>query len=722
MIDYRDLGVFMDRKRVNEVLILLGLSMVSFIIAYFLNVTALLKVREVVINTFFSLKGVEPEKGKGYIYAEESPLFSPSRDIIIVGIDDKTLSKLGRYPFSRDKYIEYILKPLSESTNGLPKAIFFDIIFSEYSDEKIDKMFFEELSKSTNLFFDYMFIVDEDTKEGLDLNKDAEAKLRIKLLERFTIPNENIKGKGYYLTAYRGNLPVKEVIIPSKGIGFANLMPYFLDSDTFNTVPMIIEHNGKFFASIVLVLLCQYYDVPLSNVYVELGRELTIKDAKVKYPDGSVVVKDIRIPLDYLNRLIINYTSRSEKMKFGARVIKTISLSDIPRVKGIGKLVDGKILLIGMLAYGYGDIWKSPISTSMYGIEHIANALDNVIRNTIYGYPGYVQFTPNYIDIIISALLAIITPFVIIKMKNILLSVSMIVGLIVVTVVSAYFIFSQGTQVFNNPIFPSALIFEIVLPISTILLSYISGQTYITLKERKERAQIKNMLDSYVSPEVVNILLKNPEKLTLGGEDRDVTIMFSDIRGFTSLSEGMAPQDLVSLINLYLSRMTDIIMDNRGTVDKYIGDAIMAFWGAPLDDPEHPYRACKSALEMIESLREINETLPENRKINIGVGINSGISTIGNMGSSKKKNYTAMGDTVNLASRLEGVNKVFHTRIIISEYTYERVKSKFLCRQLDVIRVKGKKIPVKIYEVIDFIENYEEAARNLGLNLEELQS
>jgi len=220
----------------------------------------------------------------------------------------------------------------------------------------------------------------------------------------------------------------------------------------------------------------------------------------------------------------------------------------------------------------------------------------------------------------------------------------------------------------------------------------------------------------------VNILLKNPEKLNLGGEDRDVTIMFSDIRGFTSLSEGMSPQELVSLINVYLSRMTDIIMENRGTVDKYIGDAIMAFWGAPLDDPEHPYRACKAALEMLEALKKINETLPENRRIDIGIGINTGLATIGNMGSTRKKNYTAMGDTVNLASRLEGVNKVFHTRVIISEYTYERVKDRFLCRQLDVIRVKGKTVPVKIYELIDFIEKFEVAAKKLGISLEELQN
>jgi adenylate cyclase len=716
-----------NKKRIAEVLILFSLSILSFVVAYVLNSTLFVGIRESIVNAYFSLKTGEVEfikigeKG-GIQRLEGDPLTTPSQDIVIVGIDDKTLSKLGRYPFSRDKHVEYILKPLAQSEEGTPKAVFFDIVFSEYSDEKIDKVFFDALSKSTNLFFDYMLIFDEVSEEGLDLENDKEAKERIKLLEKFTIPEENIRGGGYFLSARRGILPVREVIEPSKGVGFANVLPYsqYERSDTYNTVPMLIEFNGKFYPHIVLLLLCQYYDVPLSNVYVELGKSLTLKNAKIRYPDGSVIEKDVKIPIDYLNRFVINYTVRSDKVRIGG--IRTISYSDVPRIKGVGKALDGKLVLIGMLSYGYGDVWKSPISPRMYGIEHIANALDNVIRYNIYGYPGYVKFVPEGVVIFLSFVLAIIIPFVIIGVRNLILGISIVLGLILVTGFSAFFIFSQGVQIFGKPILPYAFIFEITLPVSTILLSYISGQAYITLKERKERLQIKSMLDSYVSPEVVNILLKNPEKLNLGGEDRDVTIMFSDIRGFTSLSEGMSPQDLVSLINSYLSRMTDIIMENRGTVDKYIGDAIMAFWGAPLDDPEHPYRACKAALEMLEALKEINDTLPENRKIDIGIGINTGIATIGNMGSTKKKNYTAMGDTVNLASRLEGVNKVFHTRIIISEYTYERVKDRLLCRQLDVIRVKGKTIPVKIYEVIDFIDKFEDVAQKVGIDLKELQN
>ncbi|MGC8767108.1 MAG: CHASE2 domain-containing protein [Brevinematia bacterium] len=705
------------KKQTKEVLIIFGISILGFLASYILYTTAFWQIRDALINTFFSLRSAEVSS-TGKITISEGETFV-SKDIIIVGIDDKTLSKLGRYPFPRSIYREYILKPLLSTTNYYPKAIFFDIVFSEYSSPEEDKIFFEALKKSTNVFADYMFIFSEASGEGLPLSGEINSK-RLKLIEKFTIPKENIKGRSKVIYASRGNLPVPEVITNSKGVGFANILTINEKSETYNSIPLVIKYEDKYYASILLLLLCQYYDVSISNVILNLGKEIIIKNAKVKYPNGIYEIRDVKIPVDKANRFLINYTSRSDKVLENG-TIKTISLVDIPRIKGIERFAKDKLLLIGMLAYGYGDIWKSPISDRMYGIEHIANALNNIIMGDIYGYPGYIKILPEWIIVITSLILAILVSVVLITSKNIIVGVLEIIGLIIVTIFSSYFLFSQGTIIFGKPITNTAILAEILLPVSTILLSYIGGQIFLISKERAERLQIKGMLDSYVSPEVVNILLKNPEKLTLGGEDRDVTVFFSDIRGFTSLSEGMSPQDLVSLINRYLSIMTDIIMENRGTVDKYIGDAIMAFWGAPLDDPDHPFRACKASLEMIKALEELNKELPEGKKIDIGIGINTGIATIGNMGSTKKKNYTAMGDTVNLASRLEGVNKVFHTKIIISEYTYERIKDRILARELDLIRVKGKKIPVKIYEVIGFLDEYKPIINALGISLEELK-
>jgi adenylate cyclase len=197
-------------------------------------------------------------------------------------------------------------------------------------------------------------------------------------------------------------------------------------------------------------------------------------------------------------------------------------------------------------------------------------------------------------------------------------------------------------------------------------------------------------------------MLKDPEKLKLGGEKKDLTVLFSDIRGFTSISEHMTPERLVKFLNEYLTKMTDMVFKYDGLLDKYMGDAIMAIWGAPLDQSDHPLRACYTALEMVEELHLLQhkwatEGMP---RLNIGIGINAGPMVVGNMGSERRFDYTVMGDSVNLGSRLEGLNKLYGTNIIISEMTYERVREEILGRELDLVRVKGKDQPVKIYELL----------------------
>ena len=221
---------------------------------------------------------------------------------------------------------------------------------------------------------------------------------------------------------------------------------------------------------------------------------------------------------------------------------------------------------------------------------------------------------------------------------------------------------------------------------------------------RTLKKKIKGAFQYYLTPSVVNEILKNPDMLKLGGEKKELTVMFSDIRGFTSISEKLDPESLVRLLNEYLTAMTDIIFEFEGLLDKYIGDAIMAVFGAPLYQPDHPKRGCATALKMIEKLNELkkkwkNEGFPE---INIGIGINTGPMVVGNMGSQKRFDYTVMGDSVNLGSRLEGINKQYGTNIIISEFTKYYVQDEFLLRELDMVRVKGKEKPVKIYELIDW--------------------
>jgi len=197
-------------------------------------------------------------------------------------------------------------------------------------------------------------------------------------------------------------------------------------------------------------------------------------------------------------------------------------------------------------------------------------------------------------------------------------------------------------------------------------------------------------------------MLKDPSKLKLGGDKKQLTVLFSDIRGFTTIAEQLSPEGLVHLLNEYLTAMTDIVFKYDGLLDKYIGDAIMAVYGAPLDQPDHALRACRTALEMLHTLKKLQAKWSAEEKpyVNIGVGVNTGDMVVGNMGSQMRFDYTVMGDSVNLSSRLEGINKEYGTNIVISEFTYAIVKDELYCRELDAVRVKGKKLPVKIYELL----------------------
>jgi adenylate cyclase len=213
-----------------------------------------------------------------------------------------------------------------------------------------------------------------------------------------------------------------------------------------------------------------------------------------------------------------------------------------------------------------------------------------------------------------------------------------------------------------------------------------------------------------VSSNIVDEILRDPDKLKLGGENKKVTLLFSDIRGFTSLSESIPPEMLVSVLNEYLSPMTQIVMEERGTLDKYIGDAVMAIFGAPLDVPDHAIRACQAALSMLKKLGQINNEWRKRNfpSIAIGIGINTGEAIVGNMGANMRFDYTAIGDSVNLASRLEGLNKLYGTEIIISKSTLENLNSSeapFLFRELDVVQVKGKEEPISIFELVNTFSN-----------------
>ncbi len=365
---------------------------------------------------------------------------------------------------------------------------------------------------------------------------------------------------------------------------------------------------------------------------------------------------------------------------------------------------EGKIVLIGVTSPIEHDDYVVPISNNaMPGVEIHANLVQSILTKDFL----YYQDDVSSIGIVI--LFALLTGFLLFKFKM------HIATILVVLLAIAYIFFSVIYS------FDSGIILNILYPLLSISLVYIAVVVVYYRTEEKTRKWITSVFGKYVSPVVIDNLIRNPDMINLGGAKRNITIFFSDIRGFTSISERLEPEELVHLLNEYLTEMTSIIIKDQGLVDKYMGDAIMAFWGAPLDKPDHAETACSSSLEMVEKLRELqkkwkNEGIPS---FDIGIGLNSGDAIVGNMGSSTRFDYTAMGDNVNLASRMEGLNKLYGTNIIITEKTYKIVKDTFEIRKLDAVKVKGKQKPILIYELLskkdnlskkqqDFIKLFEE--------------
>ena len=384
---------------------------------------------------------------------------------------------------------------------------------------------------------------------------------------------------------------------------------------------------------------------------------------------------------------------------------KTNTFSD----PSYGYLYDGtfkdKIVLIGVTVPEYKDLF--PVSMGhgklrgdnlMYGVEIHANIIENIIRNDFLKKqsPLSETLTVLFLSFGIFFLIAFIRSA---KTRHSLMIEGLAMlctGAILLTIfLASLYLFTAYNYVFT-----------VVGPIFAVIGGYGASTTYHFISERRQRVLIKAMFSTYVNPSVVDELISNPAKLTLGGQRRELTVLFSDIEGFTRLSQELPPEGLVRMLNEYLSVMSNIIFKNDGTLDKYEGDAVMAFWGAPIPQNDHALRACRSALQMQTSLVDVNNYWREHDKptLSIRIGIHTGEMVVGNMGASGKFAYTVIGDSVNLASRLEGANKEYKTGIMVSQRTYELVKSQILGRELDRITVKGRTEPVTTYELIQMLD------------------
>lgn len=377
-------------------------------------------------------------------------------------------------------------------------------------------------------------------------------------------------------------------------------------------------------------------------------------------------------------RFLINYAGPPKTFRY-------YSFADVINSRINRSVFEDKLVLVGATAPDLHDEAFVPTSggKAMPGVEIHANAIQTMIlKDFLINQPRWSVILLIFIAALVTALLK--------RYMHIACATIAAAVLAVAYIFLVIYVFNYG------------IIMDILYVPLVIGATYTFIVLYFYLSEKKSKKELHSIFGKYVSPVVINELLKNPELLKLGGDRKEITVFFSDIRGFTTISEGIPPEKLVHILNEYLSAMTKIVLNHNGVVDKYIGDAIMAFWGAPLPEENHAELACLTAIDMSKNLAELrkkwkNEGFPE---IRIGIGLNTGEAVIGNLGSYDRFDYTAIGDTINLGSRLEGITKQYGVEIVISESTQERVKDRFVTRKLDLVAVKGKKKPIFIYELV----------------------
>lgn len=602
-----------------------------------------------------------------------------NENIIIVGIDEKAIEKFGRFPWARRVYSQF----LNRLKNAKPSVIFFDIFFVEKSNPVDDGIFFSALKKHQrlNTFFDYPF---EKKTDAIEMKKIQD---RLNYLNKKSF---DMNPTAQHLSSYNyAALPVTDVLKNAQSYGHANIEED--NDDKYRKIPLIVKFNNRLYPQIVFSIALEYLKVSYKNVELKLGHYVKLKKAQVPEKDefGDIKgykTKDIVIPVDKEGKMMINYVGYPGEFIAQSQYI---SFADVFEIDP--EYFNDKILFFGMYAQGIAhDIWPSPHGV-MYGIEHNANALNTILQR------DFLSYMPMWVNVVMVLLLGVLIGFIVPRLKIWQSAVVIIILIISLFIVEFFIFFGEQNRI---------MLFWV--PLLSIIVAYIGTLLYRILTEEKEKKFIKGRFSKYVSSAVVDELLKNPKALQLGGEDRFLTVFFSDIRGFTTISEKLGePQKLVALLNEYLSAMTEIIFQYLGTLDKYVGDEIMAFWGAPVPQKDHALLACKTALAQIKYLENVLYPKLESEGkplLRIGIGVNTGTMTVGNMGSKSRMDYTLMGDEVNLGSRLEGTNKIYGTVIIISESTYEQVKDKVVARELDIIKVKGKSKPVKIFELMDLVD------------------
>lgn len=579
---------------------------------------------------------------------------TPSSQIINIAIDENSLSKVGRWPWNRNLYgniFEYVKDA---------EVIVFDSVITSSDNIQSDKKFFSRLKKMDNLILGTFFC-----------NKEQNSTIN---MTPFAVDIQNGKQMRLIEYQYYANLP-EDLVKNAHSIGSVSTLP---DNDgVIRKLSPIFRHNKTFYPSVGIKAAMKYKNIN-----------------SLAYKNNTLLLGDITIPLDKTNSEVYLQWYKPSKQNVNFITHKTYSASDI--LDSYNKMKKGekppipqeefkdKIIIVGATAYALNDIKKTPIGVDYPGLEIQATFIDNIINN------DFMKKTSLALNLIVLAVLVILT---VQTAKQLPIIYSL---LTLITIILGWFYIAK------NIFFANGYIIDVITPLSFVLLAYSLTFVYKYFLAGRSRNNLKNVMSKYISKSVMKDVLKN-ETAELGGKRAYVSVLFADIRQFTSISEVYTPEEVSSLLNEYFSLIAPIIDKYNGTLNKFMGDAVMAIFGAPIEDENHAKNAVLCAEEILLEVKKLNYKWKISNKpeIRIGVAINTGYVFIGNIGSKDRMEFTVIGDSVNIASRIESLNRVYNTSFLISSSTYEKVKDIVNTIKIRDVSIKGRISSVTIHEVIE---------------------
>lgn len=617
-------------------------------------------------------------------------------NIAIVDIDDKSLKAEGQWPWPRNK-----VALLTNKINELGAVVIaFDMFFSE-KEENIAEKVLETLTTKkdiqttvANTLRQSIPLFDNDVIFANSL-KDNTAVLAFSFLPRDETQNSLPKPLMPFppdlarqlnivdAAGYISNLPILQDVTSG---GFINIFP---DADgIIRRAPMLMSYKSNLYPSLALQAVMQFLSLDVKLV--------TPKYDKVKKLEGILLGTKF-IPTNERSEVLIPFIGKSFTFPYYSAV--DLLQNKVPKDKFVGK-----IILVGTSATGLSDLKTTSIQSPFPGVEVQAALIQGMLVTGFSYAPAWTLGAEFLFTLALGILASLISPYFGPRILG-----TLIIG------------FPILMLIINNYIWvKSGLVISFLMPVILFIAVALFNIIYGYLFETRKREHLKEMFGQYVPEKHIDEMLKQQGGYGLRGEDREMSVLFADIRSFTTISEGMTASDLVDMLNTFFTPMTEVIFKHRGTIDKYVGDLIMAFWGAPLHDRLHARHAIESALGMRNKVKELYPILAERKwpEIHIGMGINSGVMSVGDMGSRYRRNYTVLGDSVNLASRVESLSKFYGVDIVITESTREH-QTRFIFRMLDKVQVKGKKQGIAIYEVIGRIS---QMTPELKLELEKYEN